>query len=145
MLIATTACLSTNVLRSITARRQPIRLLVATTNGISVLERPRGAGLGMFRNRCSTASTSSALLIEPTHGGLFAGVHHGACSTARMQARPGSAEPMGSRSSTSTRLEAWPAATVVVIYGHGAGIAVSQPRLWQHLGRTAGDRQGAGS
>ena len=71
-----TACLSPNGMSIFRGEEPCRRLLVGTTEGIVVLER----GPSVDWQKTGTMLDGrhiSALLIEPTHGGLFAGVHGG--------------------------------------------------------------------
>jgi photosystem II stability/assembly factor-like uncharacterized protein len=77
MPVGTTACLSTNGPSVYHCTSAPTRLLVATTNGISVLERPSAGVDWQLSGSLLAGKHISALMIEPRHGGLFAGVHHG--------------------------------------------------------------------
>src|SRR5690242_8024302 len=53
----------------------PTRLLVATIDGIAVLERD-GAGGEWRRDATALGGLHiSSILVEPTRGGIFAGVH----------------------------------------------------------------------
>ena len=72
-----TACLSTNGPNVRHCADKPTRLLVATTNGISVLERATAGADWHVSGLWLPGKHISALLIEPVDGGFFAGVHHG--------------------------------------------------------------------
>ncbi len=74
---AQTACLSTNGPNVCRCADKPTRLLVATTNGISVLERGTAGADWHVSGLWLPGKHISALLIEPVNGGYFAGVHHG--------------------------------------------------------------------
>src|SRR5919202_5957989 len=71
----TTAAISPNGGSTYAGEAPPTRLLVATIDGIAVLERD-GAG-GEWRRSGSTLGGLhiSSILVEPVRGGIFAGVH----------------------------------------------------------------------
>ncbi|HEU0166403.1 MAG TPA: glycosyl hydrolase, partial [Chloroflexota bacterium] len=72
-----TACLSPNGLNRYDEQAPVTRLLVGTAHGVSVLSRA-GAGLPWRVESTQLEDQHiSSLLVEPAHGGVFAGVHHG--------------------------------------------------------------------
>jgi photosystem II stability/assembly factor-like uncharacterized protein len=72
-----TVCLSTNGPSIYASDGPPTKLLVATTHGINILERPRRGGEWTVRDRALDGKHVSALMIEPRNGAIFAGVHNG--------------------------------------------------------------------
>ena len=72
-----TVCLSTNGPSKYFSIRPPTKLLVATLDGIEVLER-QGAELDWsLTGHVMDGRHISALMIEPTTGSIFASVHYG--------------------------------------------------------------------
>lgn len=72
-----TACLSPNGLNVYRADAPPTRLLVGTRNGVAVLERDGARRDWRLSQRALEGQHISSLLVEPTSGAVFAGVHWG--------------------------------------------------------------------
>lgn len=72
-----TVCLSPNGLNEYRAVAPPTRLLVGTRNGVAVLERDRVGAAWQLSGRVLDGHHISSLVIEPTSGAVFAGVHWG--------------------------------------------------------------------
>ena len=71
------ACLSTNGTNVHRAAAAPTRLLVATLDGVSVLERSDPGSSWQVASRKLGGLHVSSMTVEPRHGGVFAGVHNG--------------------------------------------------------------------
>jgi len=71
------ACLSPNGQNLNNGDAPPNRLLVATLRGVTVLERTRPGAPWSDRGRKLDGHHCSSLMIEPRHGGVFAGMHSG--------------------------------------------------------------------
>ena len=71
------ACLSPNGQNINESKVPATRLLVATLRGITVLERANASAPWMDRGRKLDGHHCSSLMIEPRHGGVFAGMHSG--------------------------------------------------------------------
>jgi photosystem II stability/assembly factor-like uncharacterized protein len=71
------ACLSPNGQNLNEGDSQPTRLLVATLQGITVLERARPSAPWVDRGRKLDGHHCSSLMIERRRGGIFAGMHSG--------------------------------------------------------------------
>jgi photosystem II stability/assembly factor-like uncharacterized protein len=72
----TTACLAPNGMNVFRGAAPATRLLVGTTKGIAVLERTPDSD---WRHTGATLEDVhvSSLLIDPVHGGIYAGIHRG--------------------------------------------------------------------
>jgi photosystem II stability/assembly factor-like uncharacterized protein len=70
-------CLSPNGRTRYAGAAPPTRLYVGTLDGVATLERPARDGAWRPVGHTLTGQHVSALLFEPRHGGLFAGVHGG--------------------------------------------------------------------
>jgi len=73
----TIACLSPNGQNLNIGETPATRLLVATLRGITVLERERLGAPWLNRGQKLDGHHCSSLMIEPRHGGIFAGMHSG--------------------------------------------------------------------
>lgn len=71
------ACLSPNGQNRNSGAEPPTRLLVATIRGINVVERERPGAPWTDRGRTLDGHHPSSIMIEPKHGGVFAGMHSG--------------------------------------------------------------------
>jgi photosystem II stability/assembly factor-like uncharacterized protein len=72
----TTACLAPNGMNVYRGDTTCTRLLVGTAKGIALLERKPGSDWSLSGTMLDSQHISS-LLIEPVHGGVYAGVHRG--------------------------------------------------------------------
>jgi photosystem II stability/assembly factor-like uncharacterized protein len=70
-----TVCLSPNGSNTYQATAAPCQLLVGTVEGVAVLERSAPGAAWAVARHTLEGQHVSALLWEPRHGGLFAGVH----------------------------------------------------------------------
>lgn len=71
------ACLSPNGQNTCRGDAPPLKLLVGTVGGISVLEREDRGAEWVHRGRTLDGHHVSSLMIEPRRGGIFAGMHDG--------------------------------------------------------------------
>jgi photosystem II stability/assembly factor-like uncharacterized protein len=71
------ACLSPNGQNLNRGAAPPTRLLVATLRGINVLERAQPGTAWTDRGRKLDGRHCSSIMIEPSRGGIFAGMHSG--------------------------------------------------------------------
>ncbi len=69
------ACLSPNGQNLNRGDAAPNRLLVATLRGINVLERAQPGAAWSNLARKLDGQHCSSIMIEPKHGGIFAGMH----------------------------------------------------------------------
>jgi photosystem II stability/assembly factor-like uncharacterized protein len=69
------ACLSPNGQNTCRGDVPPTKLLVATVEGISILERERAGAAWSNRGRKLEGKHCSSIMIEPRRGGIFAGFH----------------------------------------------------------------------
>src|ERR1035437_6263852 len=72
-----TVCLSTNGPSVFHADAPPTKLLVATVTGVDVLERAGAGNPWRVVGHVLDGKHVSALMIEPKHAGIFAGIHNG--------------------------------------------------------------------
>jgi photosystem II stability/assembly factor-like uncharacterized protein len=72
-----TVCLSPNGVNHSQAEAAPTRLLVATADGVSVLQREGTGAAWQLVDVQLRGMHPSALLFEPHAKGIFAGIHHG--------------------------------------------------------------------
>jgi len=72
----TTACLAPNGMNVYCGKEPADRLLVGTAKGVAVLERAAGKDWSQTGTALEGSHISS-MVIEPVHGGTYAGVHRG--------------------------------------------------------------------
>jgi photosystem II stability/assembly factor-like uncharacterized protein len=70
-----TVCLSPNGLNVYRDDEWPRRLLVGTAGGVSILERESGGEGWRVSGHALEGLHISSLVLEPEHGGVFAGIH----------------------------------------------------------------------
>lgn len=73
-----TVCLSANGVNVHSVDAAPTRLLVATLGGVTILDRDAPGASWRTQGLVLEGKHASALMVEPTRGGIFAGVHDGA-------------------------------------------------------------------